>query len=174
MRHPKYHEGEPYWQFVERWGERPDDWQYRGFACTGDRDEVAALADEYPQRWHVEEFFNFNQALGWNRGGTTNVNIRYGQMTMALIAQTVIHQLRGRLGEPYCTWDADHFANDLFFALEGDVRVRDNTIVVTYYNAPNAAQLREHYENLPEKLKRDDISPAVPWLYGYKLDFRFR
>ena len=54
------------------------------------------------------------------------------------------------------------------------MRVRDNTIVVTYYNAPNAAQLREHYENLPEKLQRDGVSPVVPWLYGYKLDFRFR
>jgi len=61
-----------------------------------------------------------------------------------------------------------------FFPLEGDVRVRDDTIVVTYYNAPNAAQLREHYENLPQKLMQDDIRPVVPWLYGYKLDFRFR
>ncbi len=86
----------------------------------------------------------------------------------------MIHQLRTRLGEPYDTWEADHFAHDLFFPLEGDVRVRDDTIVVTYYNAPNAAQLREHYENLPQKLMRDDICPVVPWLYGYKLDFRFR
>ncbi len=170
---PKYHE-ETYWQFVERSGERPEDWQYRGFVCTSDRDEVAALTEEYPQRWRVEEFFNFNQALGWNRGGTTNLNIRYGQMTLALIAQTVIHQLRTRLGEPYCTWEADHFAHDLFFPLEGDVRVRDDTIVVTYYNAPNAARLREHYEKLPHKLAQDGISPVVPWLYGYKLDFRFR
>jgi len=171
---PKYHEGETYWQFVQRSGERSEDWQYRGFVCTGDRDEVAALTEEYPQRWHLEEFFNFNQALGWKRAGTTNVNIRYGQMTLALIAQTVIHQLRSQLGEPYCTWDADHFARDLFFPLEGDVRVQDNTILVTYYNAPNAAQLREHYENLPQKLARDGICPVVPWLYGYKLDFRFR
>ncbi len=59
----------------------------------------------------MEEFFNANQALGWQRAGTMNLNIRYGQMTMALIAQTVIHQLRTRLGEPYAvgtptTWHA--------------------------------------------------------------------
>ncbi len=170
---PKYAEGETYWQFVERSGERAEDRQYRGFVCTSDRDEVAALTEAYPHRWHLEEFFNFNQALGWQRAGTMNLNIRYGQMTMALIAQTVIHQLRSRLGEPYCTWDADHFARDLFFPLEADVRVQDNTILVTYYNAPNVAQLREHYEDLPHKLERDSICPLVPWLYGYKLDFRF-
>jgi hypothetical protein len=91
-----------------------------------------------------------------------------------LIAQTAIHQLRARLGEPYCTWDADHFASDLFFALEGDVRVQENTILVTYYNAPNADRLRLHYEGLPQKLERDNLTPTIPWLYGYKLDFRFR
>ena len=29
-----------------------------------------------------------------------NLNIRYGQMTTALIAQALLHQLRRRLGEP--------------------------------------------------------------------------
>ena len=45
---------------------------------------------------------------------------------------------------------------------------------MTYYNAPNESQLREHYENLPHKLREEDIDPHVPWLYGFKLDFRFR
>jgi hypothetical protein len=95
-------------------------------------------------------------------------------MTMALIAQAVIHQLRSRLGQPYCRWDADHLAKDLFFALEGDVRVRNDTILVTYYNAPRAEQLRERYQHLPSKLAAENIQPSVPWLYDYKLDFRFR
>ena len=97
-----------------------------------------------------------------------------GQMTLALVAQAVIHQLRTRLGEPYKTWDANHLAKDLFFALEGDVRVNDDTIIVTYYNAPNADQLRQHYEALPEKLEAEGVRPEIPWLYNYKLDFRFR
>lgn len=163
-----------YWQFVERFGERPDDWQFKGFACTADRDEVTALTQDYPIRWHVEEFFNANQALGWKRAGTMNLNIRYGQMTMALIAQAVIHQLRTRLGEPYSKWDANHFASDLFFALEGDVRVTRDTIIVTYYNAPNVEQLRSHYEGLPGKLEKENVQPEIPWLYNYKLDFCFR
>jgi hypothetical protein len=163
-----------YWQFVERFGERREEWQFRGFVCTRDRDEVVALTEDYPRRWHLEEFFNFNQSLGWQRAGTMNLNVRYGQMTLALIAQTVVHQLRTRLGEPYRTWDANHLARDLFFALEADVRVRDNTILVTYYNAPNADQLRVYYEDLPHQLEQENINPAVPWLYGYKLDFRFR
>lgn len=93
---------------------------------------------------------------------------------MALIAQTVIHQLRMRLGEPYCTWDADHLARDLFHALEADVRVTGDTILVTYYNAPNVEQLRAHYQDLPDKLAAEGIRPEIPWLYDYKLDFRFR
>ena len=170
------HRGTPgtYWQFVERYGERPEDWRYQAFLCTSERDEVEALTHDFPKRWHVEEFFNANQALGWNRAGTMNLNVRYGQMTMALIAQAVIHQLRVRLGEPYCQWDANHMAKDLFFGLEADVRVKNDTIVVTYYNAPNTDQLRHHYQDLPEKLVRENIQPEVPWLYDYKLDFRFR
>jgi hypothetical protein len=167
-------ETETLYQFVQRSGERPEDWSFNAFLCTGDRDEVDALTLDYPQRWHVEEFFNTDQALGWKRGGTTNLNIRYGQMTMALIAQTVIHQLRTHLGEPVSRWDADHLAKDLFRGLDGDVRVHDDTIVVTYYNAPNQAQLRQHYEDLPRKLSQENVDPHIPWLYNFQLDFRFR
>ena len=163
-----------YVEFIQRTGERSEDYGYKGFLCTSDREEVDALTRDFPQRWHVEEFFNANQALGWQRAGTQNLNIRYGQMTMALIAQTVIHQLRTRLGEPIANWDANHLSQDLFFRLEGDVRVTHDTIIVTYYNAPRAEQLRSHYESLPDILAKENIRPEVPWLYGYKLDFRFR
>ncbi len=79
-----------------------------------------------------------------------------------------------RFGEPFCSWDANHLAKDLFFGMEGDVRVTHDTIVVTYYNAPNAQRMRDHYEDLPEKLTKQSINPEIPWLYNYKLDFRFR
>ncbi len=65
-------------------------------------------------------------------------------------------------------------AKDLFRGLDGDVRVNDDTIIVTYYNAPNESRLREHYENLPDKLSQENIDPHLPWLYNFKLDFRFR
>ena len=54
------------------------------------------------------------------------------------------------------------------------MRVSDRTIVVTYYNAPQAEQLRAHYEDLPQKLRAENINPAIPWRYGYQLDFRCR
>jgi hypothetical protein len=171
---PRYGKAGRYFELVERSGERKDDWRYKGFLCTTDREEVDALTLDYPKRWHVEEFFNANQSLGWNRAGTMNLNIRYGQMTMALIAQAAIHQLRKRLGEPFSTWNADHLSQDIFFRLDGDVRVTDDTIIVTFYNAPNAEQLRTHYETLPDRLTKEGVAPEVPWLYNYKLDFRFR
>jgi hypothetical protein len=129
---------------------------------------------DYPKRWHVEEFFNAHQALGWKRAGTLNLNIRYGQMTMALVAQAVLHRTRRLLGEPYSTWDAGHFAKSLLAGLEDDIRVHDDTIVVTYYNAPNVALLREHYAGLPDRLESEHVDPHIPWLYGFKLDFCFR
>jgi hypothetical protein len=164
----------PFVQFVQRWGERCQDWKFNAFLATRDRDEVAALTQDFPQRWHIEEFFNSNQDLGWQRAGTLNLHIRYGHMTLALLAQAVIHELRQRLGAPYAGWNASHLAQEVFRGLEGDVRVTGDTIIVTYYNAPNLDRLRGHYENLPAKLAAATIDPRVPWLYGFKLDFRFR
>lgn len=162
------------WQYVQRNGERPEDWTFQSFLSTTDRDEVDPLTLEFPKRWHIEEFFNFDQALGWQRAGTQNLNIRYGQMTLALIAQAALHRLRARLGPPIAEWDANHLAQQLLQGLDGDVRVTADTIVVTYYNAPNVEILRRHYEGLPERLMNEGIDPRVPWLYGFQLDFRFR
>jgi len=164
----------PFTQYVQRQGERPEEYRFKAFLSTRDGDEVQGLTEEFPKRWHVEEFFNAHQALGWNRAGTCNLNIRYGQMTMALIAQAAIDQLRQRLSPPTARWDAKHLATAYFAGLEGDLRVDGNTILVTYYNAPDAEKLREHYEHLPAQLRGEKIDPRVPWLYGFELDFRFR
>lgn len=95
-------------------------------------------------------------------------------MTLALIAQAAIHQLRRRLGPTAAAWNAPHLAHALFQGIEGDLRVCDDTLVVTLYNAPDPDLLRPHYEHLPEKLQAEHVDPHVPWLYGLKLDFRFR
>ena len=159
---------------VQRSGERAAEYQFQGFLSTRDAAPLEQLTTDFPQRWHVEEFFRFHQALGWQRSGTLNLNIRYGQMSLALVAQAVLHQFRQRLGAPYQSWDAVHLARSLLSGLEGDVRVSEDTILVTYYNAPNAALLQQHYENLPEKLQAQQVDPRVPWLYNFKLDFRFK
>jgi hypothetical protein len=164
----------PYHELVQRQGERPDQWHFNSFLSTTDRNPLDALTLDYPKRWHLEEFFNFNQALGWRHAGTLNLNIRYGQMSMAMLAQAAIHRLRSRLGEPYQHWDAKHMANDIFRGMEGDIRIVQDTIVVTYYNAQNKALLRNHYEGLPEKLRAENIDPRIPWLYGFQVDFRFK
>jgi hypothetical protein len=171
---PKNSQAGPFHQYVQREGERPEDHHFKAFLSTKDGDEAEELTGDFPKRWHVEEFFNANQALGWNRAGTCNLNIRYGQMTMALIAQAAIDRLRKRLAPATASWDAEHLAKAYFTGLEGDVRVEANTIVVTYYNAPESDKLREHYENLSAKLRAEGIDPRVPWLYGFELDFRFR
>ena len=172
---PALSESGPFTQYIQREGERPEDYHYKAFLSTRDGDEVEALAGEFPKRWHVEEFFKNNEALGWDRAGTCNLNIRYGQMTMALVAEAALSQFRQRIGAPERDWDAKHLAKGYFGGLEGDVRVVDGqTIQVTYFNAPEAERLRRHYEDLPAQLKSDQIDPRIPWLYGFQLDFRFR
>lgn len=167
-------QGAPLYQYIQRSGERATEYDYKGFLATSDRDEIDDLTLHFPKRWHVEEFFNANQALGWNRAGTMNLNIRYGHMSLALIAQTAIYQLRQRLGEPYGHWDAKHLAQAVFRGIDADVRVSNETIVVTFYNAPHADHLRQSYENLPRKLADENIDPRIPWLFNFKLDFRFK
>jgi hypothetical protein len=162
----------PLW--VQRFGEPPGECKFNAFVCTADRDELQALTDDYPKRWHAEEFFNSEQALGWERAGTQNLHIRYGHMTMALLAQAALRRLRLRLGEMVANWDAKHLAKDVLQGLEGDVRVTTDPIAVTYYNAANSEWLKHRYEGLPGKLRAEGLNPEIPWLYGYQLDFRFR
>jgi hypothetical protein len=164
----------PYYQFIQRKGEQEQDYDFKAFLCTRDRDELEDLSRHYPQRWHVEEFFKNDQALGWQRAGTMNLNIRYGQMTMALMAQAACSMMRQRLGSPVDQWDAAHLAKDFLRGLEGDIRVQDDTVVVTYYNAPNADLLKKHYEDMPQILSAEGIKPTIPWLYDFKIDFRFK
>jgi hypothetical protein len=161
-------------QYVQRSGERSEEYDFKAFLSTRDGDEVEDLTRAYPQRWHVEEFFNAHQALGWKRAGTMNLNIRFGHMSMALIAQAAIQQFRQRVGPPWSDWDAQHLADAVFRGIDGDLRVLDDTILITLYNVPSAEKLRPLYEGLPQKLSAEKINPCIPWLYGYKLDFRFK
>ena len=172
--HFKQHPEMTYCQLIQRSGESSANLHHKAFLATRYRDEVIDLAINYPQRWHVEEFFNAYQQLGWKRAGTMNLNIRLGQMSTALIAQTVCDQLRKRLGDPFASWDAHHFASAIFRGIDGDIRVSDNTILVTLYNAPKPDLLKKHYENLPQILEHENVDPRIPWLYNFKLDFRFR
>ncbi len=78
------------------------------------------------------------------------------------------------MGTPFDQWDSLHLAKDLFNGLEGDLRVDHDTILVTYYNAPEAERWKAHFENLPQRLEKEGVNPRVPWLYDFKLDFRFK
>ncbi len=160
------------YQLVQRFGEK--DYNFNRFLTTGFSDTLKNLTIDFPKRWHIEEFFNKWQDVGWKRAGTLNLNIRYGQMTMALMAQAAIFQLQNRLGQPENSWNAKHFATELLAGLDGDIRVIDDSIVVTYYNAPNVDKLKTEFENISEKLANEGINPKIPWLYDFKLKFRFK
>ena len=87
---------------------------------------------------------------------------------------TYLHQLRPRLGQPFHSWSAEHIALGLLRSLDGDLRVHNDTIIVTYYNAPDSPTLRRHFCGLPDRLGQEGIDPHLPWLYNLKLDFRLK
>ncbi len=156
----------------QRSGEK--EYSYKPFIATGNALSLALITEKYPQRWSIEEFFNFEGAMGWDRAATLNLHIRYGKLSLALMAQAASYQLKKKLPVPYKKWTAKHLADAIFRGIDGDVRVKDDTIIVTLYNVPEHLHLRHHYENMPEKLAREGINPGIPWLYNLKVDFRFK
>ena len=159
---------------VQREGEVSSQYKYKSFLTISKKPAVTLLTEMYAKRWSIEEFFNFDGAMGFDRASTFNLNIRYGKMSLALIAQAATYQLRQKLPKPYNKWNAVHLADAIFNKIDGDLRVQDDTIIVTCYNMPKQLNLEDHYQNLPQKLLAEGIDPRVPWLYNFKLDFRFK
>lgn len=159
---------------VQRTGEREDDYEYKPFvtSSTITADELMTLI--FPERWNIEEFFNTESSLGWNRASTFNLNIRFGKLSLGLIAQAAIYQLRKKLPDNMNRWTVESIAQKLFTGIDGDIRVKNDKIIVTLYNVPDDKFFKEHYENLPTKLESEGINPKIPWLYNFKVDFRFK
>jgi len=167
-------DNQKYRLITQREGEVESDYKYMSFITTSDAFAVDLLSEVYRERWTIEDYFNFEGAMGFDRASTFNLNIRYGKMSLALLAQAAAYQLRQKLPKPYNRWNAIHLADAIFNKYDGDIRVKDDTILVTCYGLPKQFGLHEHLSNLPEKLISEGIDPRVPWLYNFKLDFRFK
>lgn len=166
-------EEKQYRLIAERLGEVEKDYTFNAFITTSKRDAKKLICEDYDKRWSVEEFFKFENEMGIKRASTLNLNIRYGKLALAMIAQGATYQLRRKMPAPYKNWDAKHLSTDILAWSDGDVKVKDDTIIVTFYGKPNHIN-EEDYMNLPEILKREKIDPKIPWLYDFKLDFRFK
>jgi hypothetical protein len=158
----------------QRTGETESDFSYKPFIASGSKLSIELLSEDFPKRWSIEEFFNFDGAIGWNRASTMNLNIRYAKMSLALIAQAVTYQFKRKLPQPYKRWNEQHLANSILRGIDGDLRVKNDTIIVTLYNVPKELNLEQHYENLPQKLEAEGVNPKIPWLFNLKLDFKFK
>lgn len=159
---------------VQREGEVEREYKYMPFIALSDKPAVELITEHYQKRWSIEDFFNFDGAMGFDRASTFNLNIRYGKMSLALLAQAATYQLRQKLPKPYNRWNAVHLADVLFNSIDGDIRVKNDTILVTCYNVPKEFCLHNNYLNLPQKLEAAGVDPHVPWMYDFKLDFRFK
>ncbi len=159
---------------TQREGEMTRDYVYKSFLTLSSRSSTELLSEMYQERWSIEDFFNFDGAMGFDRASTFNLNIRYGKMSLALLAQAATYELRQRLPKPYNRWNSTHLSEAVFKKMDGDIRVKDDTIIVTCYNAPKELNLQNSYQGLPGKLVSEGINPKMPWLYDYKLDFRFK
>lgn len=159
---------------VQRQGEGADKYNYKSFLTTSSKNPVDLLTQSFPQRWTIEEFFNFYGDMGWNRASTFNLNIKYGKQSLALIAQAAVTQLKNKLPDSFKHWTAEHTSQQILTNMEGDLRVKDDTIIVTYYRDHENLKLKHVFENLPQKLEAEGINPKIPWLFDFKLDFRFK
>ena len=159
---------------VQREGEIEGEYKYMPFLTLSDKSAVTLLCDRYKERWSIEEFFNFDGAMGFDRASTFNLNIRYGKMSLALVAQTATYQLRQKLAKPYSRWNSTHLSDAVFNKIDGDIRIEQDTIIITSYNMPKEFGLHDAYQHLPQKLEEEGINPRIPWLYDLKLDFRFK
>lgn len=159
---------------VQRQGEQRDHYTYKSFLTTSAKSAIDLITQLFPERWTIEEFFNFNGDMGWNRASTFNLNIKYGKQTLALLAQAATHQLKQKLPDNYKTWTAKHTAMQVLTNMEGDIRVKDDTIIVTYYRDHEKLKLKQYFENLPQILTNEGVNPKIPWLFDFKLDFRFK
>jgi len=163
----------PFRLLAQRTGERQEDYCYHAFITTSEKSAQTLITEQYDERWTVEKFFNFENKMGLDRAATHNLNIRYGRLAMSMLAQAACFQLRKNLKNDYLKWDAEHLAREVLAYAEGDVKVKDDTIVVTFYGSTNHI-IKEKYENLPDILMKERIDPKIPWLYDFKLDFRFK
>ena len=159
---------------VQREGERPEDYRYSAFITTSRADAQTLLTKMYDKRWSIEEFFNFEGDMGWNRASTFNLNVRYGKQSLALLAQAATHQLKSKLPKPYSQWTAASLSEKVLTNMEGDIRVKDDKIIVTYYKDHEQLGLRDNYHNISQQLVNKGVSPKIPWLFDYKLEFLFK
>jgi len=166
--------GSDYRMLTQREGEVEKDFAYKSFITLKDKSAENLLTVKYAQRWTIEDFFNFDGAMGFDRASTFNLNIRYAKMSLALLAQAATYELRRQLPKPYDRWNATHLADAVLGKIDGDIRVKDDTIIVTCYDAPKELNLHENYSDLPARLMSEGINPNIPWLYNFKLDFRFK
>lgn len=127
---------EKYRLLSQREGETTKDYAYKSFLTLSNKPATELLSDMYQERWSIEDFFNFDGAMGFNRASTFNLNIRYGKMSLALLAQAATYELRKKLPKPYSRWNSTHLADALFKKMDGYISVKDDTIFVTCYNAP--------------------------------------
>jgi hypothetical protein len=159
---------------IQREGEMINDYRYKAFLTISDKPAKELLSNIYAERWTIEEFFNFEGDMGFDRASTFNLNIRYAKMSLALLAQAASHQFRQKLSVKNNNWNAKHMADAIFAAIDGDIKVVDDTIIVTCYRAPEGLNLQKNYQNLPQKLSKVGVNPKIPWLYDLKLDFKFK
>lgn len=159
---------------VQREGEIPADYKYTAFLSTSQKKIEELLTVIYDKRWSIEEFFNFEGDMGWNRASTFNLNIRYGRQTLALIAQAATYQLKQKLPAPYSQWSAASLSQKVLTNMEGDIRVQGNKIIITYYKDHSKLNLEQHYADIGNRLRQEGVSPKIPWLFDFEIDFRFK
>lgn len=159
---------------VQRTGLKQEDFSFKPFVSTSSIAPFVQVNTHFPERWSIEEFFNFDGPMAWARASTFNLNIRYAKQSAALLAQAACFEFKKILPLPFKQWTARHLAKNLFLGLDGALKVKDDLIKITFYNVPPELGLKQFFSKMPAKMIRQGLDPRIPWLFGFKVDFDFK
>ena len=165
---PRNSQAGPFYQYVQRQGERPEEHHFKAFLSTRDGDEVEDADRGFSQALARGGVLQRASGIGLGPGRDMQSQHPLRADDDGLVAQAAIDRLR------QATWAHLQRAGTrstcprlISPGLEGDVRVHDNTIMVTYYNAPDADNylrtLRELAGQAPSREYRPTRTLAV-WI----------
>ena len=128
----------------------------------------------FSDRWHIENFFGLNNALGVDQLPSLNLNAIQAMLTIRLMAFHVFAAFRQDLGGKFAHQSPELIRRQFLLPVQAKIQSRSKqTISVTVYGCAQQHVLKERYQEVSEQLRTRDIDPRLPWLGNRKLEVRF-
>lgn len=142
---------------------------------TSDFDSaVIEVIERYARRWRIENWFT-EQLTSYSLDNLPSSNYLKNDALDAirLFTSDVVKLFMNDVGEGYQRVFPKTFYREVLKDLGAYVKLREDTIVVTFDLFDHQYLLEPIFRDIEEKLKEHRVDPRIPWLSNYKLDFGF-